>query len=121
MHRPQPLPTLLLPLLLPCRPLNRILVAQRVTQPQMAVGLLVALQHVAACYLLIHRAGWGYLGAAAASCWSSFLSLGLLAAYVAAAGLGERVWGRPTAEALQGWRTFAGLAYASAGKLRAAG
>jgi MATE family multidrug resistance protein len=87
----------------------------------MVIGLLVALQHVAACYLLIHRVGWGYLGAAAASCWSSFLSVGLLAVYVAAAGLGEQVWGRPTREALQGWRTFAGLAYASAGKLLCAG
>ena len=40
---------------------------------------------------------------------------------MAAAGLGEQVWGRPTREALQGWRTFAGLAYASAGKLLCAG
>lgn len=26
-----------------------------------------------------------------------------------------QVWGRPSRAALQGWRTFAGLAYASAG------
>ena len=53
-----------------CRsPLNRILVAQRMTQPQMAVGLVVAVQHVAACWLCVHRLGMGYLGAAVASVW----------------------------------------------------
>lgn len=81
----------------------------------MVVGLLVAVQHVGACWLLIHRLGWGYLGAAAASVWSNTLSLGLLAAWVAASGKGEAVWGRPSKEAFQGWRSFAGLAYASAG------
>ncbi|KAI7842583.1 hypothetical protein COHA_003687 [Chlorella ohadii] len=96
------------------RPLNRILVAQRITQPQMVTGLVVAAQHVAACYLFIHRWGYGYLGAAFAACWSTFLSLALLAAWVALAGKGEQVWGRPSRAALQGWRTFAGLAYASA-------
>ncbi|PSC71055.1 MATE efflux family isoform A [Micractinium conductrix] len=96
------------------RPLNRILVAQRMTQPQMAVGLVVAVQHVAACWLCVHRLGMGYLGAAVASVWSNVLSLALLVGWVAAAGLGERVWGRPSREAFTGWRQFAGLAYASA-------
>ena len=99
-----------------CRPLNRTLVALRITQPQMVVGLVVAAQHVAACYLFIHRLHWGYLGAAAAAVWSTLLSLVLTVAWVAVAGMGELVWGRPSREALSGWRTFAGLAYASAGK-----
>lgn len=81
----------------------------------MTVSLLVAVQHVGACYLCIHRLGWGYLGAAAASCWSNLLSVLLLAAYVAASGQGEQVWGRPSRDALRGWREFGGLAYASAG------
>ena len=116
MHSATVRPLLPAPWSLPsCRPLNRILVAQRITQPQMAVGLVVAVQHVGACYLLIHKLGLSYLGAAAASCWSNLLSLALLAAYVAVTGHGESVWGRPSHEALQGWRTFAGLAYASAG------
>lgn len=72
------------------RPLNRILVAQRITQPQMVTGLVVAVQHVAACWLLIHHWGYGYLGAAFAACWSTFLSLALLAAWVALAGKGEQ-------------------------------
>lgn len=75
---------------LPARPLNRVLVAQRITQPQMVTGLVVAAQHVAACYLFIHRWGFGYLGAAFAACWSTFLSLALLAAWVALAGKGEQ-------------------------------
>ncbi|KAL4857142.1 Protein DETOXIFICATION 15 [Chlorella vulgaris] len=94
------------------RPLNRILVAQRITRPQMVTGLLVAAQHVAACWLLVRHAG--YLGAAYASCWSNLLSLALLAAYCAVLGLGEQVWGRWSRDALSGWRQFAGLAYASA-------
>lgn len=98
----------------PRRPLNRILVAQRITHPQALTGFIVAAQHVAACYLLIHRWHWGYLGAAAASVWSNLLSVSLLAACVAAAGKGGDVWGRPSADALRGWRTFSGLAYASA-------
>lgn len=96
------------------RPLNRILVAQRITQPQMAVSLLVAAQHVAVCHLLIHRLGLGFLGAAFASAWSNLLSVALLAAWVALAGKGQAVWGRPSREALAGWRQFGRLAYASA-------
>ena len=90
--------------------------AQRITQPQMAVGLVVAVQHVAVCYLLINRTRLGFLGAAVASGWSNLLSVALLAAYVAVAGMGEQVWGRPSREAFARWRQFAGLAYASAGE-----
>lgn len=124
MYATAPLPHALTgPALLPTlgahRPLNRILVAQRITQPQATVSLVVAAQHVGACYLLISR--FGYLGAAAASVWSSFLSCALLAAYVGLAGKGAQVWGRPSSEALRGWRAFGGLAYASAGEPRRAG
>ncbi len=82
----------------------------------MAVSLLVAAQHVAVCYVLIHRLGLGFLGAAFASSWSNLLSVALLAAWVALAGQGQAVWGRPSREALAGWRQFARLAYASAGE-----
>lgn len=81
----------------------------------MATGLLVAVQHVAACQLLVHTWGLGFMGAALASCWSNLLSLALLAGYVAAAGLGGCVWGSPSREAFAHWRQFAGLAYSSAG------
>lgn len=92
--------------------------AQRITQPQMIVGLLVAAQHVGACYLCIHHWGWGYLGAAAASVWSNLLSVSLLALVVVASGRAESVFGRPSKAAFQGWVEFAGLAYASAGAVR---
>lgn len=44
--------------------MNRILLAQRITLPQMFVSVAVVALHLAANYLLIHRLGWGYLGAA---------------------------------------------------------
>eukprot|EP00887_Chlorella_sp_A99_P006737 scaffold3.g6737.t1 len=115
------------------RPLNRILVAQSITAPQAWVSFVVALQHIPACYLFIHTLGdarssdgptaWppvrlspgmGYLGAAAATCWSTLLSVSLLVGYIAWAGMGATVWGTPTREAFKGWRHFAHLAYASA-------
>lgn len=46
------------------RPINRILLAQRITLPQMWVSVAVLTLHVGANWLLIHRLGWGYLGAA---------------------------------------------------------
>lgn len=46
------------------RPMNRILLAQRITLPQMFVSVAVVALHLAANHLLIHRLGWGYLGAA---------------------------------------------------------
>lgn len=96
------------------RPLNRILVAQSITAPQAWVSFVVALQHIPACYLFIHTLGMGYLGAAAATCWSTLLSVSLLVGYIAWAGMGATVWGTPTREAFKGWRHFAHLAYASA-------
>ena len=77
------------------RPLNRILVAQRITAPQMWVGGIVALQHVAACHFFINTLGAGLLGAAWATCWSNLLAALLLASYVGAAGLAGRVWANP--------------------------
>lgn len=46
------------------RPINRILLAQRITLPQMWVSVAVLVLHVGANWLLIHRLGLGYLGAA---------------------------------------------------------
>ena len=89
-----------------CRPLNRILVAQSVTAPQAWVSLFVAVQHIPACYFFIYTLGLDFLGAAFATGWSSALSAALLAGWVWWAGMGSRVWGSPSWEALQvggGW------------------
>ena len=48
----------------PCRPINRILLAQRITLPQMWVSVLVVLLHAGANWLFIYHLRWGYLGAA---------------------------------------------------------
>ena len=47
-----------------CRPINRILLAQRITLPQMWVSVLVMVLHAGANWLLIYHLQWGYLGAA---------------------------------------------------------
>lgn len=77
------------------RPLNRTLVAQRITVPQMWIGGLVALQHVGANYFFIYTLGCGYLGTAYASVWSIILATLLVMAYIRAANLQDRVWGKP--------------------------
>jgi hypothetical protein len=54
------------------RPLNRILVAQRISRPQMLVSLAVVPLHTAATYGLVHGAKLGYVGAAlAVGAWGS--------------------------------------------------
>lgn len=75
---------------------------------------MVALQHVGATYLCIYTFGGGYLGAAWATVWSNLLATALVAGYVCAAGLQDRVWGRPSRAALSGWLPYARLAYSSA-------
>lgn len=52
-------------LVLLCRPLNRIMIAQRITQPTMWVSIIAAAQHVPATHLFVAK--WDYLGAAYAS------------------------------------------------------
>lgn len=97
----------LLPLL--CRPLNRILIAQRITAPQMWISCLVAALHAPTVRLLMHAMGGSYLAAALATVWSCLLSTALVAAYVKASGLAPRVWGAPHGLKLQVWRVGSSL------------
>lgn len=95
------------------RPTNSVLVAQRITAPQMSVTLVVFPLHVATNYLLIHRLGMGYLGAAVAYWVSQVYSLVLMGATIVGAGWQHRVWGGWSTKAhlAEGWRDFAKLAY----------
>ena len=83
------------------RPLNRILIAQRVASPQMFVSLVVAALHVGVNHLLVNTLGLGFLGAAWAIGIASFNTTLLTALWVAVAGMQDRVWGRPTWGAFQ--------------------
>ena len=83
------------------RPLNRILIAQRVASPQMIVSIAVAALHVGVNYLLVNTLGLGFLGAAWAIGIASFNTTLFTAIWVAVAGMQDRVWGRPTWGAFQ--------------------
>lgn len=96
-HSPPPGP----PVTLPCRPLNRILIAQRITAPQMWVSCLVAALHAPTVRLLMSAMGGSYLAAALATVWSCLLSTVLVAAYIQLSGLAPRVWGAPNGVKLQ--------------------
>ncbi|PNH12640.1 Multidrug and toxin extrusion protein 1 [Tetrabaena socialis] len=93
------------------RPLNRVLVAQRITRPQMVISLAIVPMHVATTYALIHPARLGYVGAALAVGVSNALIAALTSAYIYWAGLAPRVFGGEWARVLQGWHTMAALAY----------
>ena len=84
-----------------CRPLNRILIAQRVALPQMFVSIAVAALHFGVNHLLVNTLGLGFLGAAWAIGIASFNTTALTAAWVALAGMRDRVWGKPTWQAFQ--------------------
>lgn len=66
--------------------------AQGVALPQMWISCLAAVQHVAASHLFINTWGFGYMGAAYATVWTSALVMVLLAAYVWATSLSATVW-----------------------------
>jgi MATE family multidrug resistance protein len=83
------------------RPLNRILIAQRIAAPQMFISIVVAALHVMFNYLLIHVAGLGFLGAAYAIGIASLNNTLLTAAWVALSGMQGRVWGRLTWDAFK--------------------
>ena len=85
----------------PCRPLNRILIAQRVASPQMFVSIGVAALHVGVNHLLVNTLELGFLGAAWAIGIASFNTTLFTAIWVAVAGMQDRVWGRPTWGAFQ--------------------
>lgn len=84
-----------------CRPLNRVLIAQRVALPQMFVSIAVAAAHVGVNQLLVNTLGLGFLGAAWAIGIASFNTTLFTAAWVAIAGMQDRVWGKPTWGAFQ--------------------
>ncbi|GLC34146.1 hypothetical protein PLESTB_000842400 [Pleodorina starrii] len=93
------------------RPLNRILVAQRITKPQMVISLLIVPLHVATTYLLVFTAGWGYVGAALAVGATNGLIALFTSAYVVWAGLAPRVFGGDWSAVFKGWWDMAALAY----------
>ncbi|KAG2495434.1 hypothetical protein HYH03_006381 [Edaphochlamys debaryana] len=96
------------------RPITRVLVARGVAAPQMAIALIGLPINVATNYLLVIRAGWEYIGAAAATSVSAGVDLALLLAYVAISKQWGGVIGRPSWRALHGWRHLARLAYPAA-------
>ena len=91
----------LLPGVTPCRPLNRTLVAQRITQPQMYSMLVVVALHIPTCALLILKLQLGPAAGAWAICIANLNNAVLQTSYIAWAGLQSRVWGRPCRSALQ--------------------
>ncbi|GFR42578.1 hypothetical protein Agub_g3505, partial [Astrephomene gubernaculifera] len=93
------------------RPLNRILVAQRITRPQMVISLLIVPLHVATTYLFIHTVGLGYVGAALAVGATNGYNVLLTSAYICWAGLAPRVFGGEWSRVFKGWRDMAALAY----------
>lgn len=93
------------------RPLNRILVAQRITRPQMAISLVIIPLHIATTWALIFPAGWGYVGAALAVGAANLYGVVLTSGYILWAGLGDRVFGGGWREVFQGWGRMASLAY----------
>ncbi|EIE27606.1 MATE efflux family protein [Coccomyxa subellipsoidea C-169] len=95
------------------RPLNRVLIAQRIAAPQMAISMVVAGVHVFANIFFIHTLGFGFLGAAYAICLASLNNTLLTAGYIIVAGMQDRVWGQPTWDAFKRWGEFARLAYSS--------
>ncbi|CAL8463544.1 g3078 [Coccomyxa elongata] len=95
------------------RPLNRVLIAQRIAAPQMAISMIVAVLHIFINIFFIHTLGLGFLGAAYAICLASLNNTLLTAAYIVIAGMQDRVWGRPTWDAFKRWGEFARLAYSS--------
>ncbi|KAK9917743.1 hypothetical protein WJX75_007734 [Coccomyxa subellipsoidea] len=95
------------------RPLNRVLIAQRIAAPQMAISMVVAGVHVFANIFFIHTLGLGFLGAAYAICLASLNNTLLTAGYVVVAGMQDRVWGQPTWDAFKRWGEFSRLAYSA--------
>ncbi|EFJ52692.1 hypothetical protein VOLCADRAFT_115641 [Volvox carteri f. nagariensis] len=93
------------------RPLNRILVAQRITKPQMVISLIIVPLHVATTYLLMFPAGLGYIGAAlAVGATNGYICL-FTSAYIVWSGLAHRVFGGVWSQVFKGWRQMASLAY----------
>ncbi|GIL46835.1 hypothetical protein Vafri_3721 [Volvox africanus] len=95
------------------RPLNSVLVAQRITAPQMAIQIIALALHISTNYVLIHVLGLGYLGGAMATTCTAAYVLLMTSTYVLCSGLGPRVWGGPGLQVAT-WtalRSFAHLSY----------
>ncbi|KAG2492272.1 hypothetical protein HYH03_009512 [Edaphochlamys debaryana] len=91
------------------RPLNRILVAQRISKPQMVVSLLVVPLHVATTYGLIRV--FGFTGAALAVAASNLYICVMTSTYIVWSGLAPRVFGGPWSRVFKGWGEMARLSY----------
>ncbi|KAG2439264.1 hypothetical protein HXX76_004625 [Chlamydomonas incerta] len=97
------------------RPLNSVLVAQRITRPQMTIQMVALPLHVANNYVLVHVLGLGYLGAAWATCLTAAYGLAMMVGYVAWTGMGGRLWHGPPVHrsTWQALTSFARLSYPS--------
>lgn len=72
------------------------------------------LLHIGTSYLFVIAFDGGYIAAGVAYSLSRVYYFLMQAAYIQFAGLGARVWGRPTARAWAQWPQFARLAYPAA-------
>lgn len=77
----------------PCRPINRILVAQKITHPQAVVSMLATLLHLLMNYVFIETLGWGPVSVAWALSFSNLCQLILMLAYLVMYRRGYCVWG----------------------------
>ncbi|KAG2498960.1 hypothetical protein HYH03_003149 [Edaphochlamys debaryana] len=73
------------------RPLNSVLVAQRITAPQATIQTITLPLHIANNYVLIHVLGLGYLGAAVASCVTGAYVLIMTSSYMIYTGMAKRL------------------------------
>lgn len=81
------------------RPTNRILLAQRIALPQAMVAVFVLLLHIPITHLATQH--FGYVGAAYAYTTSTAINLIVIWTFVGIAGLGPRVWGKPSSTAFK--------------------
>ncbi|KAG2423423.1 hypothetical protein HXX76_015294 [Chlamydomonas incerta] len=96
------------------RPLNRILVAQRISKPQMVISLAIVPLHLLTTYTLIFPLKLGYVGAALAVGASNGYQCLFTCAYIAGSGLAPRVFGGQWSRVMSGWGAMAALAYPAA-------
>lgn len=76
-----------------CRPINRILVAQKITTPQAVVAALSTLLHFVVNYLFVGVFSLGPVSVAWASSLSNLSQLILMIAYIAIYKRGYCIWG----------------------------
>ncbi|CAI0547564.1 unnamed protein product [Linum tenue] len=96
------------------KPTTRFLQTQSVIFPMLLSSSLVLCFHVVACWTLVYKLGIGYVGAAMAISFSTWLNVLLLACYVRLSPVCERTRGDLTGEAFRGVKQFFRLGISSA-------